>query len=221
MQALGGEGMARIVLAEPQAIVREGLRLILGQHSEWDIVGEAENGQSAVEMARRLRPDVLVTEAFLPGLSGLEATAELAREAPSVRVLILSARRGGQLVQSALKSGARGYVTKSSSPKELIKAVELLLEGGNYLSPDIMPHVVDALTGRGATCESGLSALTHRERQILQLIAEGMSSKEIADSVSVSPRTVESYRAALMQKLGIRKVSALVRFAIREGLVDA
>ncbi len=213
--------MAKIVLAENQTIVREGLRLLLSQHADWTVVGEASDGGSAVEMALRLQPDILVTEAFLPGLSGLEVTAELAREDPEIKTLVLSSRRGHELVRTALESGARGYVTKFSSPKDLVKAVELVLEGGNYLSPDVLPVVVGALTGRGAGSKGGVEGLTHRERQILQLIAEGLSSKEIAESVRISPRTIESYRAALMQKLGIHKVAGLVRFAIREGLVEA
>ncbi|MGH0033761.1 MAG: response regulator [Myxococcota bacterium] len=213
--------MTKILLAESQAIVREGLRFILSQNPDWEVVGEAVDGPSVLKMVPRLKPDLVVTETFLPRLSGLEVTAEIVRSEPSVKVLIVASQRRGNLIQAALEAGARGYVTKASSPKELLKAVEIVLQGGNYLSPDIVSHLVDTVTGRGGTMERGLGCLTHREREVLQLIAEGLSSKEIAASAGVSPRTVESYRATLMQKLDIHKASGLVRFAIREGLVEA
>jgi two-component system response regulator NreC len=212
---------ASIVIADPHAVVREGLRRLIEDREEWVVVAEADSGRRAVELAARLRPNLVIMEALLPRLCGVDATREIVRGGGGTKVLILSAQARQSVVESALRAGARGYLLKSASAKELAEAIEAVLQGSIYLSPSVTRHVVEAFTGEGERSARGLAALTCREREVLQLIAEGLSSKEVSSSLSVSLRTVESYRASLMQKLGIHKVSALVRYAIREGLVEA
>jgi len=211
----------RILLVDPHAIVREGLRLLIESHAEFVVIGEAEDGQKAVELAARLRPDIVVTEVLLPRLSGLEAARQIIKDDPRSSVLILSTRDSRTAVEEALRAGVSGYVLKSSSPKELIEAVGVVSEGESFLSPTVTHHLVDAIAHPTDGQNSSLSQLTHREREVLQLIAEGNSSKEVAALMGVSLKTIESHRSSLMTKLGIHKVAALVRFAIREGLIEA
>jgi DNA-binding NarL/FixJ family response regulator len=215
---MGGE--VRILLVDPHAIVREGLRLLIESRAGLVVVGEAADGQKAVEIASRLRPDIVVTELLLPRLSGLEAARHILKADSRTGVLILSVRDSRTAVEEALRAGVSGYVLKSSSPKELIEAIEVVRDGESFLSPTVTHHLVDAVAHPTDGVHSSLSQLTHREREVLQLIAEGNSSKEVATLMGVSLKTVESHRSSLMTKLGIHKVASLVRFAIREGLIE-
>lgn len=209
-----------IVLVDGHAIFRDAVRALIDTCDDMSVVGEAGDGQQALEMANELKPDVLVTEIALPRLSGIEVARRLSRSGCRSRVVILSSHEGRSQVQQAMRSGAAGYVTKSGSAPELIQAIEAVREGRGYLSPLIAQHVVDAVAQRGPTHADRSNELTSREREVLQLVAEGLSSKEIASCLGVSTRTVESHRAKVMDKLGIHKVSGLVRFAIREGLLN-
>lgn len=209
----------RILLAEDHGIVREGLRKLLEERDHLTVVGEASNGEEAVEMAARLRPDLVVMDLGLPKLSGIEATRKICGVGEPPRVLVLSMHREQDYVQEVLRAGAAGYVLKDSAASELVAAIEAVRAGDSYLSPAITQHVVDAVARpREATAEA-LATLTDREREVLELIAEGLSSKEIASRLGVSLKTIESHRSNLMDKLGIHKVSGLVRFAIRAGMI--
>lgn len=209
-----------ILLADDQAMFRDAVRALIEKRGDLEVVGEASDGQQAVSMTLEIRPDVILMEISLPRLSGIEATKRLLRDAPRSKVLILSRHEGRSHVEQALRSGAAGYVTKSSSSQELIQAIEAVSSGRSFLSRAIARQVVDVVTCRNSPAQTGILELTSREREVLQLIGEGFSSKEIATQLGISTRTVESHRARLMEKLGIHKVSGLVRFAIREGLIS-
>ena len=209
-----------ILLADDQAMFRDAVRALIEKRGDLEVVGEASDGQQAVSMTLEIRPDVILMEISLPRLSGIEATQRLLRDAPRSKVLILSRHEGRSHVEQALRSGAAGYVTKSSSSQELIQAIEAVSSGRSFLSRAIARQVVDVVTCRNSPAQTGILELTSREREVLQLIGEGFSSKEIATQLGISTRTVESHRARLMEKLGIHKVAGLVRFAIREGLIS-
>ena len=209
-----------IVLADGHAIFRDAVRALIETCDGMTVVGEAGDGQQALEMAGELKPDVVVTEIALPRLSGIEVARRLSRSGSRSRVVILSSHEGRSQVQQAMRSGAVGYVTKSGSAPDLIQAIEAVRDGRGYLSPLVAQHVVDAVAQRGPGNADRSNELTSREREVLQLVAEGLSSKEIASCLGVSTRTIESHRAKVMDKLGIHKVSGLVRFAIREGLLN-
>ena len=197
------------------------MRALIENEEGLYVGGEATEGDEALEMAERLKPNGLVTEVTLPRLSGIELTRRVVASGAPTRVLILSDQEGPFQVKEALRSGASGYVSKRDSGDELIRAIDALRKGQSYISPSVSQKIVDGLT-RGddaAEADSPLERLTSRERQVLQLVAEGLSSKEIAAHLDVSTRTVESHRGHLMDKLGIHKVSGLVRLAIREGLI--
>lgn len=215
-----GEVEVRILLVDPLAVVREGLRRLIESRPHCVVIGEAEDGQQAVELAARLRPDLVVIELLLPRLSGLEAARQIMKADPRVDVLILTARDSRAAVEEALRIGVSGFVLKGSSPKDLAEAIDVVSDGESFLSPTITHHLVDAIANP-SDGQTSIFQLTHREREVLQLIAEGNSSKEVATLVGVSLKTVESHRSSLMTKLGIHKVAGLVRFAIREGLIEA
>ncbi len=209
----------RIVLADDHAVVRDGLRKLLEVQNGFEVVGEAEDGVTAVELAERLTPDVVVMDVWMPRLSGIEATRRIARLPGTTRVLVLTMHKSRSHVEEALRAGAAGYVLKDAPATEVMAALAAVHRGECYLSASITQQVVDALAHPGTPESSPLAALTEREREVLQLIAEGLTSKEIATQLGVSLKTVEAHRANLMEKLDIHKVSGLVRFAIREGLI--
>jgi len=210
----------RIVLVDDHRIVREGLRLLLEGRDGYSVVGEAETGEEAVGVVRRERPDVVIMDIALPGLSGIEATRQImGDEDSSAKVLVLSMHETSGYVEQVLRAGASGYLLKDAAASELFDAVDAVCRGDSYLSPSITQQVVHALANPSERPSSALRLLSEREREVLTLIAEGLSSKEISKKLNVSLKTVESHRANLMDKLKIHKVSGLVRFAIRVGLV--
>jgi DNA-binding NarL/FixJ family response regulator len=211
--------VTRLLLADDHRIVREGLRHILEGHGGFTVVAEASDGEEAVKLAAETHPDVCVVDLWMPRLSGIDAIRRIQGNRNGTRCLALSMHESRDYVEQALRAGAMGYVVKSSAGKELIDAIEAVRAGRSYLSPAVAQQVVDAIARPGDAGCSGLAMLTGREREVLLLIAEGHSSKEIARLLGVSLKTVESHRANLMEKLDIHKVSALVRFAIRAGLV--
>jgi RNA polymerase sigma factor (sigma-70 family) len=212
----------RIVLAEDHTLVRAGLRTLLHQLDRVTVVGEAADGREAVELAKAHKPDMILMDISMPGLNGIDATRQVKKELPGVRVVILSMHSSEEHVMQALRAGASGYLLKESAPLELELALQAVGSGETYLSPPISRQVIEGYMQRVAdTAQDALATLSVRQREILQLVAEGNSSKEIARRLDLSVKTVETHRAQLMDRLQIRDVAGLVRFAIRTGLISA
>jgi DNA-binding NarL/FixJ family response regulator len=207
----------RILLADDHAIVRQGFRAILAAQADMEIIGEAGDGREAVEQAIELKPDVVVMDVAMPGLNGIEATRRLADALPAARVLALSMHKDAVYVREILRAGARGYLLKDSFDRDLIAAIRAVAKGEAYLSPAISDAVLDDYR-RHVT--NPIDLLTSREREILQLIAEGKTNKEIAQLLNLSVYTVDAHRGRIMEKLNLHSTGELVRFAMRAGLVD-
>jgi DNA-binding NarL/FixJ family response regulator len=209
----------RVVLADDHALVREGLRSILEREADVEVVGEAATGREAVTLARTLRPDVVVMDVAMKDLNGIEATRQIGSECEGVKVVALSSHADPRYVAAMLQAGACGYVLKANAYDELRRALRAATRGQRYLAPDVTGNVIEsALHPSEGAAASGLQALAAREREVLQLIAEGLSSPEIARRLHLATSTVETHRRNIMNKLGLRSVAELTRFAIREGL---
>lgn len=209
----------RILLADDHAIFRAGLRPLLAAQPDLAVVAEAENGLRALELARELRPDIAVLDITMPGLNGLEVTRHLAQEAPAVRVIILSMHSDRRYVLEALRAGARGYLLKEGGFEELLVAVRAVADGRIHLGAAVGEQVIRDYVQLARDDEGGAFAvLSGREREVLQLLAEGLATKEIADRLVLSVKTVESHRKAVMDKLEIHSIAELTKYAIREGL---
>jgi DNA-binding NarL/FixJ family response regulator len=206
----------RVLLVDDHCILRDGLLQLLEGQEGIEVVGQAADGNEAISEARRLGPDVVVMDVTMPGMDGISATRALSRAMPATQVLMLSMHESPDIVLQALEAGARGYLSKSSAAAELVKAVRALASGRRYLGSGIAEEVLDNLQAPRAA--GSLGALTDTERRILQLTAEGKSNAEMAGILSLSHRTVETYRLLMMRKLGIRGLPALVKFAIRHGI---
>ena len=205
-----------VVLADDHALVRQGLRAVLEQDG-FAILGEACNGEEAIRLVERVQPEIAILDVGMPVMNGLEATRELQKVAPHTKVIVLTRHEEDQYVIEALRAGVRGYVLKSQAAKDLVQAVQQVRAGRVYLSPGVTHAVVDAyLSGKELPSDS----LTARERQVLQLVSEGKSTKEIANLLGISVKTAESHRGSLMRKLDIHETASLVRYAIRRGLVQ-
>jgi len=212
----------RIVIVDDHAVVRRGVRALLESQSGWDVVAEATTGREAVAVVQRLRPDVVVMDLSLPELSGLEATRQIVKESPHTEVLVLTMHHSEQLARDVLQAGARGFVLKSDADQSLIAAVESLRQHKPFLSSTVTEFVLDGyIRAADGAVGGGLhDPTTAREREIIQLIAEGHSSKEAAAVLNISVKTIEAHRASIMHKLHFRSVSDLVRYAIRNKLVQ-
>jgi DNA-binding NarL/FixJ family response regulator len=209
------------MLAEDHTLMRAGLRALLTDIGGTEIVGEASNGHEALKKVETLEPDVVLLDITLPELNGLEVAKRVAKDYPRVRVIMLSMHQDPVYVRQALQAGAKGYLVKGADVPELELALRAVMRGDTYLSPAISAEVVgEYLRGEEAS-PSPLGALTPRQREILQLIAEGRTTKDIAAKLDLSVKTVESHRAELMTRLDIHDVAGLVRFAIRSGLISA
>jgi len=212
----------RTLLADDHALVRAGIRALLRDIADIAIVAEADNGRDAVRLASELTPDLAILDISMKELNGIEAAAQMRTQAPGTRVLILSMHTTEDFVRRALKAGAAGYIVKDSAPLELTMAIEAVMRDETYLSPRVSKSLLSGIVdGRAAPGGSSLDGLTPRQREVLQLVAEGRSTKEIAYALEVSVKTVETHRAALMERLDIRDTASLVIYAVRNGLVSA
>jgi len=209
-----------VFLADDHAVVRDGLRFLLEAQQDIEVVGDAANGREAVRLVTQLRPDVVILDIAMPELNGIEAAGQICEACPSSQIIILSMYSTTEHIFRALQAGARGYLLKESAGIEVVNAVRAVHAGRRYLSQKISDQVIDDyIHQREAAEERGpLARLSPREREILQLVVEGKSSVEIADVLFLSPKTVETYRSRLMQKLGIGDLPSLVKFAIQHGL---
>jgi two-component system response regulator NreC len=207
----------RVLLADDHQIFRQGLKGLL-EKSGHRVVGEASDGHEAIKLARSLTPDIAVLDLSMPLLNGLDAAHEIRRAAPDIKVILLTMHTDKSYVLQALKAGAKGYVLKTQASEDLLRAIQEINTGEVYLSPGVAASVVDAFLGK---TDMVTDPLTSRERQILQLVAEGMTTKEIAKLLNISFKTAESHRNHMMKKLDIHEVAGLVRYAIRQGLTHA
>lgn len=211
----------RLLLADDHALVRAGLRELIQKIPFVEVIGEASNGRQTLELIQAHTPDLVLLDIGMKELNGLEVAERITRDHPGVKTLILSMHANEEYVLRALRAGASGYMLKDSAITELKLAIEAVLSGKTYLSPTISRSVIDSYLHRtGSGKKAALEQLTPRQREVLQLIAEGNSTKEIAASLNLSAKTVETHRAQLMERLDIYDVASLVRFAMREGLIQ-
>jgi DNA-binding NarL/FixJ family response regulator len=211
----------RVLLADDHRIVREGVRSLLGDEPDIEIVGEAEDGRQALELVSELSPDVVVIDITMPNLNGVDATRQIIRNTPNVKVIALSIHSSRAFVADMLKAGASGYVLKESSFDELVKAIRGVAEGEKYLSPKVAGVVVSDYVERlSKVDESPLDALTPREREVLQLIGEGKNTKEIASLLNVTNKAIEANRRKIMEKLDAHTIAELVKISILGGLAS-
>jgi DNA-binding NarL/FixJ family response regulator len=210
----------RIMLVDDHNLVRAGIRVLVQSIEGAQIIAEAENGREALTLALAHNPDLVIMDISMKELNGIEATANIVAQVPSARVLILSMHAAEEFVRRAMKAGASGYLVKDSAPMELEMAIRAVMNDEIYLSSRVARHVVSSLTeGSAAAGETSLDALTARQREVLQMVAEGNSTKEIAAALQVSVKTVETHRAAIMERLRIRDVAGLVMYAARNNLI--
>ena len=210
--------MIRVLIADDHAVVAEGLKSLIEAQSDMQVVAIAADGREAVRRAEELQPDVLLMDLSMPELNGADATRVILEQDPARKVIVLSMYADHEYVRRALKAGALGYVVKRSAAKDVVDAIRSVQAGQRYISPAVADAVIEE--GGKAGKEDRLARLSTREREVLQLLAEGRTGSEIAQRLSLSPKTVETYRARLVEKLGIRDVAGLVRFAIQRGIIS-
>jgi DNA-binding NarL/FixJ family response regulator len=207
----------RILLADDHAVVRQGFGRILAAQSDMEVIGEAGNGREAVELAEQLKPDVVVMDVSMPELNGIEATRRLMKAAPRTRVLALSMHKDSVYVREILRAGAQGFLLKDANDLDLLAAVRAVGQGQGYISPSVSEAV---LSDYRKHVSDPIDLLTSREREVLQLIAEGKTNKEIAAALNLSVYTVDAHRGRIMEKLNLHSTGEIVRFAMRNGLID-
>lgn len=214
---------ARILLADDHEVVRRGLRVLLETRPGWEICGEAGDGRAAVELAQTLAPDIVIMDIGLPQLNGFDATRQILERSRAVEVLVLSIHDSAQLVREVVEAGARGYVLKSDAGRDLVAAVEAVLRREVFFSPRVESSVQGAalkVSGLRRRSLRPSGSLTRREREILQLLAEGRTNKAVAKLLGISVKTAETHRARIMRKLGLKSLADLVRYAIRNGFIE-
>lgn len=212
----------RILLADDHTILRTGLKMLIGAASDLEVVGEAANGEEAVAMAQRLEPDVVLMDISMPGLDGIRATRAIKRSLPTVRVLMLTMHEDDEYLFRTIQAGGSGYVLKKAADDEVLDAIRHVAAGGAFLRPAVTTRLVQDYLERVEQGEEtdSYSHLTEREREILGLIASGLTNAQIAQRLVISVRTVESHRANIMEKLGLQNRAELVKYALRKGLLD-
>lgn len=214
----------RILLVDDHEVVRRGLSVLLRAKPDWEVCGEASNGREAVEKALKLNPDVVILDVGMPNLNGLEATRQIVKAKPEIRILILTLHDSDTLVQEVLNAGARGFLLKSDAARDLVTAVEALKNNKTYFTPKVASMVLEGYLHRkdpnNVNEASSRAKLTPREREIVQLLAEGKSSREVADALGLSVKTAETHRANIMRKLNLHSVSDLVLYAVRNNIVQ-
>lgn len=212
----------RILLGDDHKLLRDGLRKILQERAEWEVVAEAGEGREAVRLALEVKPDVAILDIGMPLLNGIEATRQIVKRLPEVQILILSMHANEAYIIQAVKAGAKGYLLKDSADTELLRGIDALSNGKSFFSPEVSKVMLDDyvrhLTEKGL--EDRYALLSEREREIFQLVAEGHSNKAIADLLSISAATVETHRAHILQKLDVHNTAELVLYAVRRGVVS-
>lgn len=209
----------RVLLVDDHSIVRDGLRVCMSTSDRYEVVGEAEDGQAAVRLAEALGPDLVIMDVAMPGMNGIEATRQIVSQGDAPKVIVLSMHSDREFVVEALRAGAAGYLMKASAFDELLRAMDAVIEGKAYLSPSITDVVIDNyVRKRPDEPPTAFSVLTARERQILQLLAEGSNAKEIGAKLGISDKTVHAFRNRVMEKLDLHSVAELTKYAIRHGL---
>jgi len=209
--------VTKILLADDHTIVRQGLKLIISSHADLQVIGEAANGREVLELAEKLKPDLILMDVAMPELNGIEATRRLHQISPRTKVLVLSMHKEAVYVREILKAGARGYILKDAIDTELISAIQSVARGDGYISPAVSGTL---LSDYRQNITNPLDLLSSREREVLQLIAEGKTNKEVATRLNLSVYTVDSHRGKIMEKLNLHSTGELVRFAMKQGLVD-
>ena len=209
--------MTRVLLADDHKILREGLRTLLEQEKDICVVGEADNGRSSVKLTGELAPDVVIMDVAMPDLNGIDATRRITEIQPRARVLALSMHSDGRYVKGMLQAGARGYILKDCAAEELTHAIRTVMSGQIYVSPGVTGAIVNDYV-RQLSATDVPATLTHREREVLQLLAEGSSTANIAVELHLSVKTIETHRKRIMDKLGLRSIAELTKYAIREGI---
>lgn len=211
--------MTRVLLVDDHKILREGLRTLLEQEDDIQIIGEADNGRTSVKLANELAPDVVIMDLAMPDLNGIDATRRITESEPKVRVLALSMHSDGRYVRGMLRAGARGYILKDCAAEELTRAIRTVMADQVYVSPGVTGTIVkDYIQQISASQDDEVATLTHREREVLQMLAEGGSTAHIAAELHLSVKTVETHRKRIMDKLGLRSIAELTKYAIREGI---
>lgn len=211
--------MLKIVIADDHVVLREGLRSLLQQVDGWDVVGEASDGFELLPLVERHTPDLVILDLSMPNLGGIESICRIRKLANQPTVLVLSAREDDVSVSEAIRAGARGYVPKSSSSEELQFAIRAVLKGQTYVSPAVAAGVVGRTDANGSPV-SPLGSLTPREREVMKLLSEGRPNRDVAKTLHVSPRTIDSHRSNIMRKLGITSNAELVQLAMKAGLIE-
>lgn len=210
----------KVLLVDDHKIMREGLRSIISEQTGISVVGEAANGREAVKLAEKLKPDLVVMDLSMPELNGIEATGEIVSSNPYIKVLALSMHSEKMFITRALQEGASGYILKDCALEELIQAIRTVMSGRVYISPDVADVVLSDYRQLLNSETSMVSKLTKREREVLQLIAEGSPTKVIAVSLNLSVKTIETHRSQLMNKLDLHSIAELTKFAIKEGIIE-
>ena len=211
----------RIIIADDHQIVRQGLRVLIEKEPDMEVVGEAEDGQTTVSLARKLHPHIVLMDIKMPDLNGIEATRQILTDLPDVKIIALSMYPDQRFVMNMLKSGARGYLLKESAFEELAQAIRLVMANKTYLCPLVTEVVVkDIVTLNPSSNQTALVVLTSREREVLRLLAEGKRTSQIAQLLDISVKTVDTHRQQIIHKLGIRSLAELTKYAIREGLTS-
>lgn len=211
---------AKILVVDDHKVIRDGLRLLFGQQSDMEVIAEADNGRKAIQLARKLNPDVMVMDISMPELNGIDAAVQIHNEFPSIKMIALSMHTDARYVESMLSAHVSGYVLKNCAFEELVHAVRCAIQGQVYLSPHIADIVVKGYVSLNENKPKNNKSLTNREREILQLISEGMKTKEIASQLFISMKTVDTHRRQIMDKLSLGSIAELTKYAVREGITS-